>query len=115
MKYNQLITGSPAISEIGLGAWQLGIKSGWKEIAEDEAIALVKTAYEMGVNFFDTAPNYGRGTSELRLGKALHGYDRSKLVINTKFGHTDTGVTNYDAGSIRTSLEGSLKRLRWTM
>lgn len=112
MKYNQFIKESPAVSEIGLGAWQLGIKSGWKEMTEDEAITLVQTAYEMGVNFFDTAPNYGRGSSELRLGKALKGYDRSKLVINTKFGHTDMGVTNYDAASIRTSLEGSLKRLQ---
>ena len=112
MKYKQLIKESPAVSEIGLGAWQLGIKSGWKEMTEDEAITLVQTAYEMGVNFFDTAPNYGRGTSELRLGKALKGYDRSKLVINTKFGHTDMGVTNYDAANIRTSLEGSLKRLQ---
>ena len=41
MKYNQLINGSPAVSEIGLGAWQLGIKSGWKEITENEAIDLV--------------------------------------------------------------------------
>jgi aryl-alcohol dehydrogenase-like predicted oxidoreductase len=112
MKYNQLINESPAVSAIGLGCWQLGVKSGWKEMTENEAIALVQTAYEMGVNFFDTAPNYGRGTSESRLGKALKGYDRTKLVINTKFGHTDTGVTNYDAGNIRTSLEGSLKRLQ---
>lgn len=112
MKYNTLIKEAPAVSEIGLGAWQLGIKSGWKEMTEDEAITLVQTAHDMGVNFFDTAPNYGRGTSELRLGKALKGYDRSKLVINTKFGHTDTGVTNYDSGSIRSSLEGSLKRLQ---
>lgn len=112
MKYNQLIKGSPAVSEIGLGAWQLGIRSGWKELTEAEAITLVQTALEMGVNFFDTAPNYGRGTSELRLGKALQGYDRSKLVINTKFGHTDTGVTNFDSSNIRSSLEGSLKRLQ---
>ena len=41
MKYNQPINGSPAVSEIGLGAWQLGIKSGWKEITENEAIDLV--------------------------------------------------------------------------
>jgi aryl-alcohol dehydrogenase-like predicted oxidoreductase len=112
MKYNQLIKGSPAVSEIGLGAWQLGIRSGWKEMSEAEAITLVQTAHEMGVNFFDTAPNYGRGTSEQRLGKALQGYDRSKLVINTKFGHTDTGVTNYYSSNIRSSLEGSLKRLQ---
>jgi hypothetical protein len=40
---------------------------------------------------FDTA-NYGQGTSELRLGKALKSTDRSQLVINTKFGHTDGGI-----------------------
>ena len=66
MKYNQPINGSPAVSEIGLGAWQLGIKSGWKEMPENEAIDLVQTSIEMGVNFFDTAPNYVLGSSELR-------------------------------------------------
>ena len=112
MKYNKLINESPAISEIGLGAWQLGINSGWKEMTENEAIEIVQTSYEMGVNFFDTAPNYGLGTSELRLGKALKAYDRNEFVVNTKFGHTDTGSTNYDSKNIRKSLEGSLKRLQ---
>lgn len=112
MKYNKLINDSPAVSAIGLGSWQLGIQSGWKEMTEKEAIALVQTAFEMGVNFFDTAPNYGLGTSEMRLGKALKAYDRDKLVVNTKFGHTDKGGTNYDSSSIRKSLEVSLKRLQ---
>lgn len=112
MKYNKLINESPAISEIGLGAWQLGVHSGWKEMTENEAIELVQTSFEMGVNFFDTAPNYGLGTSELRLGKALKAYDRESLVVNTKFGHRDTGGTNYDSNNIRQSLEGSLKRLQ---
>ena len=112
MKYNKLIKESPAVSEIGLGSWQLGVKSGWKEMAENDAIELVQTSFEMGVNFFDTAPNYGLGTSESRLGKALKAYDREKIVVNTKFGHMDTGGTNYDSHGIRKSLEGSLKRLQ---
>jgi aryl-alcohol dehydrogenase-like predicted oxidoreductase len=112
MKYNKLINESPAISEIGLGAWQLGINSGWKEMSENQAIALVQTSVEMGVNFFDTAPNYGLGTSELRLGKALKPFNRESLVVNTKFGHLDTGGTHYDSNGIRKSLEGSLKRLQ---
>lgn len=112
MKYNKLINASPAVSEIGLGAWQLGIKSGWKEMTENEAMELVRTSFEMGVNFFDTAPNYGLGTSELRLGKALKAFDRNSFVVNTKFGHCDTGGTNYDSGNIRKSLEGSLRRLQ---
>ncbi|THD69791.1 aldo/keto reductase [Robertkochia marina] len=112
MKYNKFITGVPAVSEIGLGAWQLGVNSGWKGMSEKEAIDMVAYALDSGVNFFDTAPNYGHGSSELRLGKALKGADRDKIVVNTKFGHTDTGTTNYDASYIRTSLEGSLQRLQ---
>lgn len=112
MKYNTYIKESPLVSEIGLGAWQLGKNSGWQPMSEKEAIAMVYKSIELGVNFFDTAPNYGHGTSELRLGKALQNFDRSQLVINTKFGHTNSGETNYNANQIRTSLEGSLKRLQ---
>lgn len=112
MRYNQLIKQSTLVSEIGLGAWQLGINSGWKGLSEKEAIVLVKKSLDFGVNFFDTAPNYGHGTSEERLGKALNGIDRDKIVINTKFGHTDTGKTNYQSNYIRESLEGSLRRLQ---
>ncbi|WP_166964334.1 aldo/keto reductase [Yeosuana marina] len=112
MNYNKYIKTSPLVSEIGLGAWQLGENSGWKSMSEKEAMDMVFKAIELGVNFFDTSPNYGLGTSELRLGKALKSFDRSKLVVNTKFGHTAEGKTNYDANYIRTSLEGSLKRLQ---
>ena len=112
MKYNKFTKQTPLISEIGIGAWQLGKNSGWKTMSEKEAIAIVHQSLELGVNFFDTAPNYGLGTSELRLGKALKGIDRDKIVINTKFGHTDSGETNYNAKYIRESLEGSLKRLQ---
>ena len=112
MKYNRYIQDAPLISEIGLGTWQLGHGSGWQLMSEKEAIALVKRSLEYGVNFFDTAPNYGNGTSEERLGKALKGVDRSKIVINTKFGHTDSGTLNFNSDYIRKSVEGSLKRLQ---
>lgn len=112
MKYNTYLPSLPKVSEIGLGAWQLGIESGWKGLTDAEAQSLVKRALELGVNFYDTAPNYGHGTGEERLGKALQGTDRSKIVINTKFGHTDHGTMNYESDYIRTSLEGSLRRLK---
>ena len=112
MKYKKYIKGSINISEIGLGAWQLGHNSGWKSITENEALNLVHKSLDLGINFFDTAPNYGHGTSEERLGKALKGRDRSKIVINTKFGHTHTGTINFSSDYIRESLEGSLKRLQ---
>ena len=112
MKYNRYIQDAPLVSEIGLGAWQLGIDSGWQGMSEKEAYGIVQKSLEYGINFFDTAPNYGYGTSEDRLGKSLKGIDRSKIVINTKFGHTDSGITNFNSSYIRESLEGSLKRLR---
>ncbi len=112
MKYKKFIKGSINTSEIGLGAWQLGQNSGWKSMTETDAIKLVHKSLDLGINFFDTAPNYGHGTSEERLGKALKGRDRSKIVINTKFGHTQTGTLNFSSGYIRESLEGSLKRLQ---
>jgi aryl-alcohol dehydrogenase-like predicted oxidoreductase len=112
MKYNRYIKDSALVSEIGIGAWQLGNNSGWQGMSEKDAVELVQKALEYGVNFFDTAPNYGHGTSELRLGKAIQSVDRSKVVINTKFGHTDVDVTNFNSDYIRESLEGSLKRLQ---
>lgn len=112
MKYKQYIKDSIKISEIGLGAWQLGQNSGWKSMPENEAIKLVQKSLDVGINFFDTAPNYGHGTGEERLGKALKHVDRSKIVINTKFGHTDSGSLNFNSNYIRESLEGSLKRLQ---
>lgn len=112
MKYKKYIKDSIKISEVGLGAWQLGKNSGWKSMKEIEAINMVNKALDLGVNFFDTAPNYGHGTGEERLGKALRGIDRSKIVINTKFGHTHKGDLNFSANYIRESLEGSLKRLQ---
>jgi aryl-alcohol dehydrogenase-like predicted oxidoreductase len=112
MKYNRYIKDAAPVSEIGLGAWQLGNNSGWQGMSEMEAIDLVEKSLEYGINFFDTAPNYGRGSSEVRLGKALKGIDRTKIVINTKFGHSDSGITNFDSNTIRESLEGSLKRLQ---
>ena len=111
MKYNPYIDDSALVSEIGLGAWQLGTNSGWQSMSENNAVELVQKALELGINFFDIAPNYGRGTSEERLGKALKGVDRSTIVLNTKFGHSNAGKTNYNSNYIRESLECSLKRL----
>lgn len=112
MKYGSFIKGGPLVSKIGFGAWQLGVNSGWKDMSEKKAIALVHSSLEYGVNFFDTAPNYGNGTSEIRLGKALKGADRDKIVVNTKFGHTVSGGLDFRSDSIRESLDGSLQRLQ---
>lgn len=85
MRYRNLISNTPSVSEIGLGAWQLGANSGWSSVSETDAIKMVHASLDEGINFFDTAPNYGLGTSEERLGKALKNVDRESIVVNTKF------------------------------
>ncbi|EFM10620.1 aldo/keto reductase [Paenibacillus curdlanolyticus YK9] len=111
MKQRQYGTTGKQVSEIGFGAWQLGNQQDWEAMGDEDAIKLVHAALERGVNFFDTAPNYGLGRSETLLGIALANR-RSRAVINTKFGHAADGTTNYDPSSIRTSVEQSLRRLR---
>ena len=101
MKYKQYIKGSTTVSEIGLGAWQLGKNAGWKSMTQMEAIQLVRKSLDLGINFFDTAPNYGHGTSEERLGNGLNGMNRSKILINTKFGHTPERTLNFRSDFIR--------------
>lgn len=112
MKYKTYLPDTPDVSQIGLGAWQLGVGSGWSPLSDNEAHSIVHEALALGINFFDTAPNYGLGTGEERLGEALKIRDRSSVVINTKFGHTSNGKMDYRSKTIRSSLEGSLRRLK---
>jgi len=112
MEYRSYVEGSPQISVIGFGAWQLGNNIDWRGMTEIEAINLVHKAIDEGVNFFDTAPNYGMGSSEELLGKAINKVKRETLIINTKYGHHSDGHTDYGHELIKESIEGSLKRLR---
>ena len=111
MKYRKYLEEGIKVSEIGFGAWQLGVDSGWRTVTEKEAVEMVHMALDNGINFFDTAPNYGNGTSELRLGKVFKTIDRSKIIINTKFGRLDNGVVDFDSKHIKQSIEKSLSRL----
>ncbi|ADI00417.1 aldo/keto reductase [Salisediminibacterium selenitireducens] len=99
------------VSEIGLGAWQLGNRWGSEVMSEEEGIAIVEEALNRGCTFFDTAPNYALGNSERILGKALKG-KRDRVVIMSKFGHHDDGEIDFDAKRIRESAKKSLERLQ---
>jgi aryl-alcohol dehydrogenase-like predicted oxidoreductase len=99
-----------SVSEIGFGAWQLGNGYDWEAMEDAAAINLVHEALDRGINFFDTAPGYGRGNSETLLGRAL-AHKRGEAVINTKFGHWADGTTDYSANRIKQSVEQSLMRL----
>ena len=81
MKYRPLgRTGLP-VSELGLGG--AGIGQVWGATTEAECIRLVRRAVELGINFFDTSPMYGRGKSEEILGRGLDGL-RDRVYIATK-------------------------------
>jgi D-threo-aldose 1-dehydrogenase len=83
MKRRSLQRG-PAVTEIGLGAAQFG--NLYRETTDDEAGAAVEAAWARGIRYFDTAPHYGLGLSERRLGAALARYDRDDFVVSTKVG-----------------------------
>lgn len=99
------------VSEIGFGAWQLGNAVDWSAMADEEAVALVREAVKAGCTFFDTAPNYAQGRSEVLLGQALEGL-RDRVVLSSKFGHHADGSQGFDPARLRPSVEASLAKLR---
>lgn len=119
---------------LGFGTAPLG--NMFRAIAEDEAQATVEAAWNHGVRYFDTAPFYGSGLSEIRLGQALSQYNRDDFVLSTKVGRVildeveesarDLGeksgvfehgrpnkmLNDYSADATLRSIEDSLKRLQ---
>lgn len=97
------------INRIGFGAWQLNNPL-WGEMSYQAGIDLVKAALSKGINFFDTAPGYGSGQSEIILGQAIQG-QREHVVINTKVGHLADGTSDFSVSSLEQQVRASLKRL----
>ncbi len=97
---------------VGFGAAPLGDEYGALE--QQEAVSVVRTALDFGIDYFDTSPYYGRTLSESRLGRALAGV-RDRAVISTKAGRYDRdypGGFDFSRGRITASIEESLKHLR---
>lgn len=111
---------------VGLGCAALG--NLYSPVAESDAVATVAAAWERGVRFFDTAPLYGHGLSEQRLGRALAAFPRDETVLCTKVGRVLVPAAepsdsifadvplmrpefDFSAAGVAASLAASLERL----
>jgi L-galactose dehydrogenase len=97
------------VSKLGFGGSPLGNEFGETDPAESERA--VQCAVDLGINYFDVAPYYGRTLAETRLGAALAGR-RDKVVLATKCGRYDVAQFDFSAARIRRSMDESLQRLR---
>jgi len=113
------------VSAVGFGAWAIGgpyyatdgKAVGWGEVNDDESVAALRRAVELGITFIDTADSYGAGHSERIIGRAFAGR-RDEVVIATKFGNvfdeSKRVLTGIDVSPeyIRRACRASLDRLR---
>ena len=108
MQYRQLGDSDLTVSEISLGTWlTFGVG-----IERDKAIASLNQAFDLGINFIDTANAYGYGAAESLLGEALKDRPRDSYILGTKvfvpMSETDYGLSR---AQVEKQLDASLKRL----
>lgn len=106
MEYRKLGRSDLKVSAICMGCWAIAGGRLWGEQDEQEAIAALHTAVDLGVNFFDTAEGYGNGDSETLLGKAFRGL-RDRVIIATK-----VSGSHMRPADLRKACEASLRRLQ---
>ncbi len=121
MKYRTYPKTDITVSEIGFGLWTTST-DWWGKMTDDEAVALLREARDLGITLFDAADTYGNGRSEEQLAKAF-GNSREGLVYSTKFGYdfyTYAGERkgqqeiphDFSPAFVRYALEQSLRRLQ---
>ncbi len=120
MKYKRLGKSGIKVSEIGFGAWSIALAWWGKKIEEDEAKRMLKKAYDVGINFFETADMYGKGKSEKLIGEVFKGM-RDEIVLSTKYGYDFKNVKQighnelpqkFDPDFTNYALNNSLERLQ---
>ncbi|SEF84656.1 D-threo-aldose 1-dehydrogenase [Nonomuraea solani] len=97
------------VSRVGLGTAPLaGL---YTPVGEEQAAATLEAAWDAGVRYFDTAPRYGEGLAERRLGRFLAGVDRAAVTVSSKVGALlDPVRRDYTVEGVYASLVGSLER-----
>ena len=111
MKYRRLPGTDLVLSAVGFGCWPMGGEHWGDDARDDDLIAAVHAALDAGVNWFDTAPLYGRGRAESLLARALQG---RRAIIATKAGVVDDGPHVYSDPTyarVVSDCEASLERL----
>jgi aryl-alcohol dehydrogenase-like predicted oxidoreductase len=120
MKYRTYPNSDVTVSEIGFGLWTTAT-GWWGEKSDDEAIDMLRAAYDRGVTLYDAADTYGNGRSEEQLAAAF-GDRRDRVVYATKFGYDFSASDDARRGQselphdfspafVRKALEASLRRL----
>jgi len=120
MKYRTYPKSDVTVSEVGFGLWTTAT-GWWGDKSDDEAVALLREAHDLGVTLFDAADTYGDGRSEEQLAKAF-GDRRERVIYATKFGYdfSDSGQArrgqselpqDFSPTFVRAALEASLRRL----
>jgi aryl-alcohol dehydrogenase-like predicted oxidoreductase len=110
------------VSLLGFGNFVFGT-NWWGDFSDDDGVALQNKAFDLGVNFFDTAAAYGNGRAEQLLARTIDYAGRDNLVISTKYGYDFYGDPGEEGGHrerkqdfsakfVRFDIEQSLKRLR---
>jgi aryl-alcohol dehydrogenase-like predicted oxidoreductase len=109
MEYRRLGDSDLEVSEISLGSW-LTYSGG---VEREQTEACTRAAFEVGINFFDTANVYGRGAAETAWGEILKEYDRDSFILATKLffpmSETDRGLSREQ---IHKQIDASLERLQ---
>ena len=120
MKYRTLGKSSIKVSEIGFGTWTIGLDWWGKKIDDDEAIRMLKRAYDLGINLYETADMYGKGKSERLMAQAFKGM-RDEVVYSTKWGYDMYNAEQighselpqkHDPEFLKFALDKSLERLQ---
>ena len=120
MKYRTLGKSGIRVSEIGFGAWTIALDWWGKKIEDDEAKRMLKRAYDLGINLFETGDMYGKGKSEKLIGEVFKGM-RDEIVISTKYGYEFEDATQighselpqrFDPLFTERALKNSLARLQ---
>jgi aryl-alcohol dehydrogenase-like predicted oxidoreductase len=109
MKFRPLGKTGIQLPWLSFGASSLGQE--FRPVDLNEALTAVRVALELGMNFIDTSPFYGRGMSECLLGVALRGVPRDSYLLGTKLGRYDLAHFDFSARRVIESVDVSLHRM----